>query len=423
VRGILFRAMKDPAGTDADLDSAVCAGCGCLCDDVAVRFRGHEAVEVERACTTGEAWLRSLGPLATCAQLRGKAASIDDAIDAAVKQISGSRAPAVLGLHGLTVEAMREAVALARTIEAPLFPCPSISGAALRSGIDAPECTATLGEVRNTADLILFWRADPDRTHPRHLERYSFEPPLLGGGKRVLVVAGAGADNVTARRAAETISLPAEEARFEADLMVVRGLRLLLERGTDPHLDARAAQATASLRRRIEASRHAHIFLGGGAASSPALWNAFNLLAARAREKHRITISALPAPGNLRGALEVLTWSTGSARPLTTSERLLENDGADLILALGMDPTALPAETRKGYDRAQRVVVSGIDDPAAAVAIRVPGLDPRLAATVARSDGILLTLDGRSASAASRTDPAVGVIAKLRAGVAARRAR
>ena len=33
--------------------------------------------------------------------------------------------------------------------------------------------------MKNRADLVLFWGADPLATHPRHLERYAAEPAGL----------------------------------------------------------------------------------------------------------------------------------------------------------------------------------------------------------------------------------------------------
>ena len=59
----------------------------------------------------------------------------------------------------------------------------------------AGESTCTLGEIKNRADLVIFWGSDPVETHPRHLERYSTRAtrnvapltpsralPLNGGG-------------------------------------------------------------------------------------------------------------------------------------------------------------------------------------------------------------------------------------------------
>ena len=54
------------------------------------------------------------------------------------------------------------------------------------------ESTCTLGEIRHRADLVLFWRVNPVRSHPRHFERYSVDPVGLliphGRKDRTIVV-------------------------------------------------------------------------------------------------------------------------------------------------------------------------------------------------------------------------------------------
>ena len=53
--------------------------------------------------------------------------------------------------------------------------------------------SATLGEVKNRADVVVFWGADPVVSHPRHWQRYSVEPrgrfiPQGRAGRTVIVV-------------------------------------------------------------------------------------------------------------------------------------------------------------------------------------------------------------------------------------------
>ena len=36
--------------------------------------------------------------------------------------------------------------------------------------------TCTLGEVKNRADLLIYWGTNPVETHPRHLTKYTFTP-------------------------------------------------------------------------------------------------------------------------------------------------------------------------------------------------------------------------------------------------------
>ena len=47
------------------------------------------------------------------------------------------------------------------------------------------EVTCTLGEIKNRADLIVVWRADPLESHPRLFSRYALEPAgsFIPGGR------------------------------------------------------------------------------------------------------------------------------------------------------------------------------------------------------------------------------------------------
>jgi formylmethanofuran dehydrogenase subunit B len=358
-----------------------------------------------------------------------------DAVRAAGDILLEAASPAVAGLSGLTVEAIREAVLLAEVLHAVIVPHPAAPPGALRAGIDAPESSATLGEVRGTADLVVFWRADPERTHPRHLARYSLDPPLLDGRKRkaVLVETLGSEENLTARRAVEVLVFdPGARGDLSRDIEIIRALRCLMEKEEDFEVEESARLVVDALHRLIGEARHAHFILGEDAAQSPVLSNELARLCARARSRLRITVSALPPSGNGRGVLEVLSWQTGrpgasvfrAASPprdlagAIDLERLLELRGADVILAAGLNRALLSLEARAAFEPTQRIVIGAEADPRASVSIRVPGLDPRLPATIVRADGIHLTINGRPSTAASpgdpaALDPAAGILAAL----------
>ena len=53
------------------------------------------------------------------------------------------------------------------------------------------ESTATLGEIKNRSDLVVYWGSDPLVSHPRHLERFVDAPGMFvpaGRRDRHLVV-------------------------------------------------------------------------------------------------------------------------------------------------------------------------------------------------------------------------------------------
>ena len=129
-----------------------CAGCGCVCDD-------------GRTCALGDAWF-DLGDRPPLARVEGRTVALEEAVDAAAAILREARAPLVYGLGGTSIEAQRRAVALAEAIGAVVD-----AGASAGAYQSIGSSTATFGEIRNRAELVVVWRADPVVTHPRLLER------------------------------------------------------------------------------------------------------------------------------------------------------------------------------------------------------------------------------------------------------------
>ena len=127
------------------------------------------------------------------------------------------------GLGRTTCEAQRAAVALAEAIGATIDPAgPLLDGASGLAFQARGASTATLGEVRDRAEIVVVWRADPVVTHPRLLERLR-----LPTEPRTLVVVDADR-TATAERADTFLALPADR-----DVEALWTLRALV-RGARP---------------------------------------------------------------------------------------------------------------------------------------------------------------------------------------------
>lgn len=149
-----------------------CLGCGLLCDDVTVAVSPRGLADLAPACALGSAWLGS-GAVPDHIRSAGKDVSFEAAIQAATTLLAAARGRVLVYLGpGLTIEALKPAVAIADRLRAVTD---TATSAAAASGILAGQrrgrAAATLGELRNRADVVLFWGADPARTHPRLVER------------------------------------------------------------------------------------------------------------------------------------------------------------------------------------------------------------------------------------------------------------
>ena len=148
---------------------ATCAGCGCACDDIEVTAAGPI-----RTCPLGDAWFAALtGDRPPEATVDGRTVSLDEAVDAAAAILGRARAPLVYGLGQTSCEAQRRAVALAEAIGAVVDAAGGGTAGAAYQAIGSS--TATFGEIRDRAELVVVWRADPVVTNPRLLERLRLE--------------------------------------------------------------------------------------------------------------------------------------------------------------------------------------------------------------------------------------------------------
>jgi formylmethanofuran dehydrogenase subunit B len=246
---------------------ATCAGCGCLCDDIVLNDMPVGT------CPLGDAWF-DVGDRPPVARIDDREVSLDEAADAAAAILREARAPLVHGLPGTSCEAQRRAVALAEA-----------AGAVIDVGAAAPSpigtSTATLGEIRDRAELVVLWRVDPLVTHPRLLERLRLDP-----GAMIVVDS-----ELTATAAVAGVFVEVDDD-FEA-LWALRS-------------------AKSGLAERLRDARHV-AFIHGPLDELTAL-ALHSLVRDLARDRHAVTLGL--RAGNARGAEDVLAWQTGYAGPV-----------------------------------------------------------------------------------------------------------
>jgi formylmethanofuran dehydrogenase subunit B len=360
-------------------------GCGCVCDDIEVTVEQGRLAGLAGTCPLGDAWFAERGgDRPPVSQLDGRAVSLGDAADAAAAILSRARAPLVYGLGQTSCEAQRRAVALAEAIGGVIDPAGGAAQAAYQA---IGSSTATFGEIRDRAELVVIWRADPMRTHPRLLSRLRLD--RAGRGARALVVADA-ERTATADEADAFIALDATE-----DFEALSALRALIG-GAPLERDG-----LDDLAQRLLGVRHAAILYG--AVDELGALALFALVRDLSRDRHAVTLG-LRSEGNGRGAEDVLAWQTGFASPVSFARgypradagaaALLERGEVDAALVVASDPLehlppaaaerlrALPTVAvdarATATSRAARVAFA-----TAADGIEVPG-------TVHRMDGVPL---------------------------------
>jgi formylmethanofuran dehydrogenase subunit B len=387
---------------------ATCAGCGCACDDIEVTVADDRIVELVRTCPLGDAWFAERGgDRPPAARVDGRAVDVDEAVGAAAAILRAARAPLVYGIGQTSCEAQRRAVALAEAIGAVVDPAGAGGAGVAYQAIGSS--TATFGEIRDRAELVVVWRADPAVTNPRLLGRLRVE-------SRPLVVVDA-TRTATAEQADVFVELDAA-CDFEA-LWALRAL------ATGAPFDrARAGalplDALDDLVQRLLAVPHVAVL--HGALDELGALALLALIRDLSRDRHAVTLG-LRGEGNARGAEDVLAWQTGFPAAVSfarghpranpgelSAAGLLERGDVDAALVVASDPLGeLP-----GLRELPTVVVDAratATAAAARVAFATAADGVEVAGTAHRMDGVPVPLRAPLPAERPRVEDVLAAIA------------
>lgn len=311
-------------------EHATCLGCGCTCDDIAVVIEGGRITDARNACALGLRWFGD-GSLPG-AVLGARSAAIEDALGEIATVLRSARAPLVYLAPDLTSEAQRAAIGVADQLRAFVDSPTSFSAAdgmlaAQRRG----RATASLGEIRNRADVVVFWAVDPTLSYPRFQSRYAPNPVgvHLPGGRRDRTVI---AVDVGAQRGPDDADMriqmtPQDEQLFLSSLRATLAGRAVGESS----IAARVSELAARLTR----AKYAVIVVDGESAPEVPSMRADALIAITQslNAATRGSLCTLRAGGNRNGADTTLTWQTGYPMAVDFSQGVPRYTPDDATLA------------------------------------------------------------------------------------------
>ena len=157
-------------------EAAVCPFCACLCDDIVVQVEENEIKDVRNACVLGMRKLLSYKENRLEAPLvRGEARGYEDALKEAIEILKGADKPLVYGLSSTGCGAQTVALRLARRLGGVCDNTESLCHNLFHAL--QPEFNlfyTTLDDVKDKADVIVFWGCNPVHSHPRHLSKFSY---------------------------------------------------------------------------------------------------------------------------------------------------------------------------------------------------------------------------------------------------------
>lgn len=303
-----------------------CPGCGCVCDDVTLTLDDGTLVDFEPGCRLGEEWFRTYCQAPeTVAEIDGRRAGMNEALDYAADLLREADYPLIYGLSRSVTSGQRAAVALAERLGAVIDTTASLChGPSIMALQEVGEVTCTLGEIRNRADLVVFWGCHPAVSHPRHAERYSVFPRgryVPGGrGDRKIVMVGDASQvqqwRLDPEGAGPDLVVPVDP---HTDFETLSLLRWMLRGGSAPGASPELRQLLECMR----GCRYGIVFFGLGIAET-SMWDgqphpptghvnvaALLQLVAELNTFTRFTARRMRLQGDVSGADNVLCWQTG----------------------------------------------------------------------------------------------------------------
>ncbi len=398
-------------------EDVVCPFCGCLCDDIVVRVEEGRIVEVKRGCGISSSKFRHhhvnriLRPMVRReGELRE--ATLEEAVEEVARILVEADWPLIYGLSSTECEAISKAIELGEFVGAVVDNTASVCHGPTIIALQAVgEPKATLGEVKNRADLVVFWGCNPTASFLRHMARYSVLPEgmFVKGRKDRFVVVVDVRETGVARLADMFVKV-----KPGRDFELVQALRAVL-RGYELPLDEVAGVPIDTVREmadRMKSCRFGVVFFGVGVTMSPGRHMNVEALIRLVRDLNSHTkFIMMPMRGhfNVSGANIVSTWQTGYPYAIDFSKGypkygpgefwsvdLLARGEVDAALIIASDPVAhFPLEAARHLAKIPLAVIdckwsmtamaADVVIPAAASGIECEG-------TAYRMDGIPIRL-------------------------------
>lgn len=334
-----------------------CTFCGCLCDDITVQVEEGRVTKAGHACANGTGLFKDYDPSPRPPLLDGKPSDWDTALAEAAGILDQAHSPLIYGLSSMAVEAQKKAVELADKLGAVIDTTSSVCHGPTGLGMqEVGEATCTLGEVRNRADLLIFWGCNPAAAHMRHFSRFSLTPKagLNRNGRRDRTVWAVDVRPTPTTRKADHFLRVEPGCDYEA-LTALRALVAGKKLSRD-HVAGLPLDEWRQLADAMKSCRYGAVFMGMGITMSRGRQHNVAELFSLVTELNQYTrFSVLPmrGHGNVAGADQVMTWQCGypfavsfaKGIPLYgpgefTAVDMLARRHADAALILASDPGA-----------------------------------------------------------------------------------
>lgn len=400
----------------SEFEDVICSFCDCLCDDLGVETKDGRISRVRHACRLGSSKLLSHDRIrAPMVKESGKMreASYQEAYDRAAEILTRSKHPLLYGWASTVNEAQKAGILLAEEVGGVIDSTATICHGPSVMGIEEKGlCGATLGQVKNRADLIVFWGCNPVESHPRHALRYSSNAcgKFTDGRacRRVLVV---DVRETRSSKNADKFLLIKPGSDYE----VITALRLLISGKADlvpEEVGGAPKKDLSEVAEAMKASKFGALFFGLGLVSSRGSDKNVDValsLVADLNAHTKFVIMPMRGHYNAAGFEQLATWETGYPMSIdfargyayfnpgeTSACDVLARKDVDAALVVAADPASnfpksvvenlagMPVITVDPYEN-PTTLISEVVIPSAIAGIEAEG-------TAYRMDGLALRM-------------------------------
>lgn len=357
------------------IENVTCKFCGCLCDDIAVEVEGNQILNAKKACPNGRSMFLNYDPIPRKPLVDGQIVEWDEAVSATVDILNTADSPLIYGLSSTSTEAQRKAVELADRLGAMIDSTSSVCHFPTSLAVQTVgEATCTLGEVKDRADLLIFWGCNPMVSHIRHFSRYSANAKgrLIPNGRKGRTIVVVDVRPTQTAKAADHFLQLSPGTDFE----VLTSLRVLIQGKNIEHgVGGLSLEQLQELAHMMKTCRYGVAFFGMGLTMTPGRnYNVAELftLGAELNRYTRFSVIPMRGHGNVAGADQVLTWLTGYPTAVSfargypqygpgefTTVDILSRGEADAALIVASDPIAhLPGRAAKNLERIPTILMT-----------------------------------------------------------------
>ena len=171
--------MSNSTKDATTVTGVVCPFCGCLCDDLEMTVVQNRIVKAKNACAFSlTKYLNYNHDRETQPSILKNGEKVpvglSEAVREAAKILAGAEYPVLYGWSSTSSEACRTGIELAEELRGAIDNTSTVChGPTVEAFQELGHPSSTLGQVKNRADLVVYWGANPLQSHLRHMSRYT----------------------------------------------------------------------------------------------------------------------------------------------------------------------------------------------------------------------------------------------------------